>query len=380
MDGVAGARGTRLAGVDVARGLALLGMASVHVFPVRADDGGTSAAHLLAAGRSAALFAVLAGVGIALASGGRRPLQGAERRRWSAALVLRGALIGLVGLVLAELGSGVAVILAYYAVLFVVAVPLLGLGPRLLAGLALGVAVLAPVLSLALRRELPAASASSPSVTALLTDPGGLLQALVLTGYYPVLGWTAYLCAGLAVGRLALGSRRVALGLLAGGAVLAALASAASAVALGLLGGYDRIEAVSGAVMADVERARFGTVPTDTFWWLATDAAHTTTPPDLLHTTGTALAVLGLALLLAPLAPRLLAPLAAAGSMPLTLYSAHLIVLALTGDGSPLLLWSVQAVAALVLATLWRRRYGRGPLETLLARATAPLLEDRART
>jgi uncharacterized membrane protein YeiB len=115
-------------------------------------------------------------------------------------------------------------------------------------------------------------------------------------------------------------------------------------------------------------------VPTTTWWWLATDAPHSTTPLDLVHTTGTALLVLG-ALLLAAGALRgrtglLLEPLAAAGAMPLTLYSLHVVVLAVVDGGDPLRFWAVQAVVALVVATAWRRLVGRGPLEALLAALT----------
>lgn len=360
----------RLSGVDAARGLALLGMTAVHVLPLTGDDGATSPAHLLAAGRSAALFAVLAGVGIALASGGRRPLRGQQRARFSAALVLRALVVGLIGLLLAELGSGIAVILAYYAVLFVLAVPLLGLGPRRLAAVAVTVALLMPALSYLLRSDLPRAPGASPGIDMLLADPGGLLQVLLLTGYYPALSWVAYLCAGLAVGRLALGSRWTAAWLLVAGVGLAVAAVVTSALLLVSFGGYAAIEAASDASPADVDRGRFGTVPTDTWWWLATDAPHSTTPPDLLHTVGTALAAVGLLLLLAGPARLLLAPLAAAGSMPLTLYTLHLIVLGLVDDADPLPFWLLQVGAALAGALLWRAVVGRGPLEALLARLT----------
>jgi hypothetical protein len=175
----------------------------------------------------------------------------------------------------------------------------------------------------------------------------------------------------------------VAASLLVGGAGLAAVASGASALLLGPLGGRERIGRASDLrgpeLESAVEAMRPGNVPTDTPWWLAVDAAHTTTPPDLLHTTGTALAVLGLALLVVPLAPRLLAPLAAAGSMPLSLYSVHLLVLHVVDDADPLLLWATQAVAALVLAALWRRYVGRGPLEALTTLVTAPI-RGRSRT
>jgi uncharacterized membrane protein YeiB len=65
-----------------------------------------------------------------------------------------------------------------------------------------------------------------------------------------------------------------------------------------------------------------------------------------------------------------LLPLAAVGSMTLTLYTLH--VLALAND-SPFLvenrteLYLGHVLVALVLATIWRTTIGRGPLEALVA-------------
>jgi len=83
------------------------------------------------------------------------------------------------------------------------------------------------------------------------------------------------------------------------------------------------------------------------------------------------MAVLGACLLLARLLPKvLLLPLAATGSMTLTLYTAHVLALA---DDSPFLsndrraLWLAHVAIALVVATVWRTAVGRGPLEALVA-------------
>lgn len=348
----------RLDGVDVARGVALLGMMAVHVLPDTDADGSTSAAYLVASGRSAALFAVLAGVGLALG----RPTR--------AALVVRAVGIGVVGLLLGELETGVAVILAYYALLFVVAMPVLRWPARRLALTAVAAALVVPPVSFALRGGLPRAPSASPTFESL-AEPGTLLLTLLLTGYYPVLAWTAYLCAGLAVGRL-LTARppRLPWALLAGGVVAALVANAVSALLLGPLGGLDDIAQTlpeDADAAREVEEHRFGTVPTTTPWWLAVDAPHSTTTLDLLHTTGTALAVLGLLLLVAG---RALAPLAAAGSMPLTLYALHVAALVPLAGVPPRTSYLLQVAVALVLATLWRRRFRRGPLEALLARGT----------
>jgi Heparan-alpha-glucosaminide N-acetyltransferase, catalytic len=61
----------RVLGVDVARGVALLGMMATHVFDEITDTGPTATA-VVAAGRSAATFAFIAGLGVALLTGGRR--------------------------------------------------------------------------------------------------------------------------------------------------------------------------------------------------------------------------------------------------------------------------------------------------------------------
>lgn len=367
---------SRLVGVDLARGVALLGMMAVHVLPAEEPDGSASLAASIAGGRSAALFAVLAGVGLALASGPRPRLA-----RAGAAVFVRALLIGVVGLALAALDSGVAVILAYYAVFFLLALPWLRAGPRTLATAAAVVAVAMPFISFAVRDDLPPRGGASPGF-ADLAAPGRLLSELLLTGYYPAAVWLAYLLVGLAVGRIALTSTRTALRLAAAGTVLAGVAAGLSALLLGPLGGYDRLagEVRPGdgrTVEQVVGAARFGNVPTSSAWWLATDAPHTSTPLDMAHTTGTALLVLGLALLVRGRLATLLRPLSAAGSMPLTLYSAHVVVLGISDTDDPLPYYLVQAGSALVVATLWRSRVGRGPLEAVLALATRRLRPGR---
>jgi len=366
----------RLIGVDLARGLALLGMMAVHVLPAEDADGSASFADQVASGRSAALFAVLAGVGLALAYG-RRP----SLPRSGAALLLRAALIGAVGLGLGMLESGVAVILAYYAVFFVLALPWLRAGTRTLTAAAAVVAVAMPFVSFAVRDQLPRRDGSSP-VFADLAEPGRLLGELLLTGYYPAAIWLAYLLAGLAVGRLALKQTRTALRLAGAGAVLAVAAYAVSALLLGPLGGYGQLADVvrpddGRTVEQVVDASRFGNVPTTSAWWLATDAPHTSTPLDMLATTGTALLVLGLALLVRGRLATLLTPLWAAGSMPLSLYTAHVAFLGLTDTDDPEPYYLAQVLVALVLATVWRRYVGRGPLEQVLALVTRPLRPGR---
>ncbi|WP_101525084.1 heparan-alpha-glucosaminide N-acetyltransferase domain-containing protein [Nocardioides houyundeii] len=377
----------RLVGVDVARCLALLGMVATHVLLTRDADGDLAVSHSLAGGRASALFAVLAGVSIALLTGAGDPVRGRERAARSAGLVARALLVGLLGLMLAALDSGLAIILTYYAVLFVLALPFLGLGARRLFLLAAGWALLVPVASQWLRPRLPERGYASPSFEQL-RDPGGLLSELLLTGYYPALPWLAYLLLGLAIGRLDLRRRVVPVALAVGGAVLAVVASAVSDVLTSredvaralLLDPPPLGPAGSGAELLELVRGgMYGTTP-DTSWaWLLVRAPHSATPFDLVQTAGSAMLVLGCCLVLAASLPavarRALAILCGAGAMSLTLYSLHV---AMRSD----LLWPAEEPGSfrshvLVLGAvgaLYAARGTRGPLESVagaVAGATA---------
>jgi hypothetical protein len=104
---------TRLVGLDVARAAALMGMVATHVLPSRTPGGEETLSHLVAGGRASALFAVLAGVALALLTGGRTPLRGRERWAAVAGLLVRAVLIALLGLWLGGLETSIAIILTW---------------------------------------------------------------------------------------------------------------------------------------------------------------------------------------------------------------------------------------------------------------------------
>src|SRR5215218_4776969 len=89
----------RLVGVDATRGLALIGMMAVHSLWAYDDDGNVTWHYALAAGQSAATFALLAGIGIAFMTG-RRRVQPAEAKATAASLAARAAVVAAVGLLL----------------------------------------------------------------------------------------------------------------------------------------------------------------------------------------------------------------------------------------------------------------------------------------
>jgi uncharacterized membrane protein len=333
--GEAPGRPGRLVGLDVARCLALLGMVATHVLDERSPDGSIAPLQWLAGGRASALFAVLAGVSLALMTGRREPVRGQERVRRSAGLALRALLIAAVGLVLGELETGIAVILTYYGVLFLAGLPFLGLRARTLGVLAAVWAVVVPVASHLVRPELPERGTASPTV-AQLADPWQLGTELLLTGYYPVLPWLAYLLVGIALGRADLRSSRLLAALTAGGGALAVAATGVSRVLTAQSGRTDRLLADEPAygtgeeLFDSIATGMLGTTPTGTWEWLLVVAPHSGTPFDLAQTIGSALAVVGGCLLVLHGLPALgrlgVAVLFGAGTMTLTLYSLHVVM------------------------------------------------------
>ncbi|RZU61873.1 heparan-alpha-glucosaminide N-acetyltransferase domain-containing protein [Zhihengliuella halotolerans] len=383
----------RIAGVDAARGLALLGMMATHIVPLAAQDatGGyapTWAAEWFA-GRASALFAILAGVGLALATGGARAtgsLAGARR-----AVVVRAVIVAGIGLACGMLDTNVAVILTHYGLLFLAAVPFLGARPRTLAAWAAGWLVLSPIVLYAAvpflaARISPYDVGGSPVFTDL-ARPATLAADLLATGYYPVIVWVGFLLVGLWAGRLDLSRPPLALALAVGGAGLAVAAEAASRWLLALPGAASALTAAAGLDDARFALALetgyyFGPV-VESPWWFALAAPHTSAPLDVLHVSGAALATLGtcqlaalgLTALLGRYGEALLWPLAGAGSITLTLYVAHLIALNVFSDvttAMPRLELYTWFAAGCLLAGVAVRFFGvRGPLEALVHRAAS---------
>jgi uncharacterized membrane protein YeiB len=314
-------------------------------------------------------------VSIAFMSGGRQAVQRRARVAASAGLAVRALLIGTIGLLLALADTDVDVILTFYALAFLLAIPFLGLRPRVLALIAAALITLGPILLVASARAGLTFSDDNPTFTELVSDPFGLLFRLFVTGEYPVLLYLALVCAGLAIGRLDLGSRRVAGWLVGGGVALAAASRIVSLLLLYPLGGLDRLVAQGGFETEDA--SPFTTLvwapeQGSSWWYLALSGPHAHTSLDMVHVLGSAMAVVGACLLLTRISAvrRLLWPLQAAGAMTLTLYSAHILVLETEVlEDSPAALFLPLVVSSLTFAVLWRRWQDQGPLERIVAEA-----------
>jgi uncharacterized membrane protein len=376
---------TRLSGIDAARGIALLGMMATHLLPTFEADANLTPTWigLTFSGRAAALFAVLAGIGLALSTGKQHPLEGRALAAARRGIALRALVIAVVGLALGGLEVNVAVILVHYAVLFLCILPFLGLRLKALCAWTAGWILGSPVLAFLLRPWLMAAEPPlqlnhNPGWEDLAT-PGQLLGDLFLTGYYPVLQWLSYLLIGLIIGRLTLTALGLPLLLLAAGTAVAAFAKVLGTAAMDEWGGREALQAIltdpSYPLDSLLQVNLAGVRQEGSWWWLAGSAPHSGTTLDLLHTSGVAAAVVGLCLLVGRLGEwldlDLLLPLRGAGAMTLTLYTVHVWVVAAfhlkplpegwTEDG----MYFAHAALAVLTGMAFVILKRRGPLEWL---------------
>lgn len=376
----------RIIGVDIARGLAILGMFVAHLGPAPEVGGVVGVAMYVSHGRASILFATLAGLSLALVTGGMhtsggKVLSGAKRR-----MAVRAGIIFAIGAGITMWGTPVYVILAYYGVLFLIALPFLRLRPQTNVVIAAVLAVLTPVVLLMLLGSAAAVKAFEAIERfdpIALAGGEGIIE-LLFTGSYPVLTWTPFVIAGIALGRLDWQRPRVRIVAAAVGTTIAALAYGTAWV----LG-----QTVDGAadVWFDEPVRPTGNYWADLQWVLLLNAEeHSGTPFEIIGGVGVAMVVLAGCIWFATRFCRVAAPLAAMGSMPLTIYVGHIIAInalhmsaggkgeadSLMPDES-LLSLAVFIVVAAVAAWTWMRFWRRGPLEAGIHRVTALLTSSR---
>jgi uncharacterized membrane protein YeiB len=339
--------GQRIRGVDLARGLAVLGMVMVHFGPVGTEGFGlVGAAYRAPHGRASILFVLVAGVGVSLLAGDRGP---ARLRDASWRLAWRAVVLAPLGLALATLPTDVAVILHFYALYLCLGIVCLRLPDRLLLWLAAVSALLGPVVVLISRQSRPEWFSSRSTDW---TDVEQVAAEFIVSGRFPIVVWAAPLFVGMWIGRQDLHSSKLVGRLTAVGVLIAAGAF-----------GVERL------LRAQVQDPVGGT----DWRQLATLEPHSQMPLWIVSSTGIALAVLGGCVLGARAVPRLVWPLVALGQQALSIYVAHILVLA---DQPELLKrgtfseawWSVGrfAIVVLLLATAWRAIARRGPVEAFL--------------
>ncbi|UFS98228.1 DUF418 domain-containing protein [Nocardia huaxiensis] len=368
----------RLVGIDLARALAVFGMYTVHIGPpLSATSGVGSWVRYLTDGRSSILFATLAGFSLMLIAGRRQPKTGRAGRQAKARIAIR-------ALILIALGTGMAmaygdvVILAFYGVYFLLAIPLVRLSAKTLALIAAALALVTPQLGFVLRSVLTEPVQRTVDAYDPLEKLSGVgILDLLLTGMYPTLTWMPFVIAGMALARPDL----------AAGAVQARVA--ALGAGLTVFGyGLSRLLAGPGALasMAEAEPPASGSGsfgPGGSASSLLVAGPHSGTTFDIIGSLGVAILVIvgaTAAMQYLPRLRRLATPLIAVGSMSLTAYVGHFVAqsfvpMPVPGLGEPQRSWLpllVFVLGAMVFATIWSRFFRRGPLEYLLNAATKP--------
>lgn len=332
----------RAAGIDLARGLAVIGMFAAHLVATRPlvwSDPSTWSG--IVNGRPSILFATLAGVSLALSTGGP---DGPRRLGLAqASVAIRALWIWVLGVALIGLGTPAIVILPAYAILFLLSLPLLRWRPAALFALA-GVIALAMPFVVTWVNRLPAWQSAAGQTVDLLTGWN-----------YPFLLWAAFVAAGLGIGRLRFTRPLTATALLGAGAVLAAIGD-------GLVGRWARTLPADGALRIALS-----------------DEPHSSGMGEAVGSGGFAIAVIAACVLLCLTPARWVAlPLRAVGAMPLTAYTAQLIAWAVlqppagpVGDELSAFralepFWPLT-LATIAGCTLWTLLVGRGPLEAGIA-------------
>ncbi len=379
----------RLVGVDLARALAVFGMYVVHIGPpLSATHGVGSWIRYLADGHSSVLFATLAGFSLMLIAGRREPKTGLAGRQAKARIAIRAVILLALGTVMAMEYGGV-IILGFYGVYFLLALPLVRLSAKTLAIIAAAFALVAPQLAFVLTSLL------TPSVQESINayDPlrrlseVGVLD-LLLTGFYPALTWMSFVIAGMALGRLDLSSGTVRRRLAAVGASLTVAAYGMSLLLAGKnalrstaedgssSGGSGSMPPGSGSMPLD--GGSFPHMPASS---LLSAGPHSGTTFDIIGSVGIAILVIVGAMVAVDRLPRLrrlAKPVIAVGTMSLTAYVGHFLAqsaLSVPAGTStqqswvPLLMF---VLGATVFAAIWSRFFRRGPLEYLLNAATKP--------
>ena len=363
----------RVVGFDIARALAVFGMVVVN-FKVVMGAGSAGPDWLvgvvgLLEGRAAATFVVLAGVGISLmSSSSRRAGDRAAVARDRGMMLRRAAFLFVFGLAYTPIWP--ADILHFYGVYIAAATLFLTASVRRLLGVATSLVLLFMALLLSLNYDA-GWDWDTLSYQGLWT-PLGMIRHLFFNGFHPVAPWLAFMLVGMALGRLDLTDAKMRARVLRWSVSAAVFAETAS-------WGLKRL--VGAAALSQQEKADlmavFGSDPM---------------PPVVLYVVaagGTAVTAVVLCVWLGTQYRNSawIRPLVATGQLALTLYIAHVVIgmgvleAANRLENQPLSFAVMAAAAFCILgvafATMWTRRFQRGPLEWVMRLVTDPRTGSR---
>ncbi len=371
----------RIVGIDLARLLAIVGMMAAHLL---VPQGSPDWLRTFTDGYPSALFAVLGGFGMVFTS--RSSLLGERKLQAVTALMIRGALVTLIGTVMLLLPDHpIAVVLIYYGTALILAAPFILLPTPALILSATFLSVLTPLALFKLRAPL----AETYPVGTLHTDSlWGLAYSALVTGTYPAITWLVYLLIGIIAGRTLLHRRETKPLAIAGskiglvGGLLAIASQAASSIYLSAQATHlSQLLGVTPELLPSLllER-RYGAPALGGWNALLIAAPHSGSTTDILRSAGVALLITGtLIVVTAPIRKNAwwLKPFVATGGAALTVYVLHISLTAFTvpadypfgGNTPPLYATSFwwQTALFLILGGVLAFLGKRGPLEAAVS-------------
>ncbi|ELZ78143.1 hypothetical protein C455_10688 [Haloferax larsenii JCM 13917] len=355
----------RIIGYDVARSFAVVGMVIVNFEIVMgADSNGPHwvlSLSQLFHGRAAALFVVLAGVGITLYTNRARLAGDSESlRKKRDTLFRRAVFLFVVGLLYVPIWP--ADILHFYGLYLTIGALAVTASRRrlwmLTSGFVLGFVVL--LFAIDYERGWDFATLTYTNFWTVR----GMVRHLLYNGFHPVFPWVAFLLYGMLLGRLNLQNVTLRRRVLAGALAVVAVAESASWMLTETLA-----SSLSSVPQSDIV-SLFGTQPMPPM------------PLYILAGAGTATVVITGCLELCEYVSNedLLEPFVSTGQMALSLYVAHVLlgmgalemVGRLENQSPPFAMASALTFSALgiVFSYLWLQRYSRGPLEQVMRTVT----------
>lgn len=340
----------RIRGLDTARALAIFGMFWAHVGPMDLQ-GLAGRAFALPHGRASLLFAILAGISLEIIY--RRT--GCDFPSFRRKILWRAGWLLAAGLLLQIPDHGIAVILQYYGVVFLVCAFFVPLSSSRILGLAVTFTLLGGTVYFLGNRFAPGIFDRASAT--LLAPPWETAVNLLATGAYPAMVWISPVLFGIWLGRQDLRSRNVSNNLMKWG--LSAFAAT--------------------ALLTAVLEIKLGYPPNTGYYRLIFIEAHSQLPLWLLNGAGLACFFLGFSLSVTDRFPRLTNPFQSAGRTALTLYVAQLLAFAAWGGSIRAQSMAEGAFhsllllgAATLLAVAMLRMLPRGPLEWLISPSAPP--------
>lgn len=341
----------RLLALDAARGLAVIGMLIQHFALQPWND--------FVSGNTMILFMLCSGTSYTLMVQGMKN-RGNEPSTIRARVLARAAFIDVVGYAIMMLNGQFGVVLTAYAMMFLLALPLVKHTTKTLTVIAAAAFILCPPIMLIGMSLLKGAG--------LLYDIAG--------GPGSAIAWMPVFITGMVIGRLDLSERKTALRLAGIGAAVALPVKLFSVLALpGIYQSFCNwlVQFPASAAMPDT----YAPWPRNTLaplWqMLFIDAPQGGSSFELLIGTGGSIILLAVALLLEKRLTALFRPFAKVGKVALTLYCAHFVfawVLMLFGANPSSLAQFPGGDIVVILITLsagWVLSFGtNGPLETAI--------------